>query len=584
MRRILSVFVILLIAASAGAAIDAPAAVNAARVTVTYDREQWRDEWLPLSVSSTLGVVRGTRIDPFTSEALLEPGVYDHVLLSWQNGDVRVHVAEKVSISGDVVISRVAADATHAVTLAATDERGEPFPEVITNERLYRRNLRLLLPDEVTFFELYPSITLPAMTGKTLHVSTLTSRYALFVTENFIDVPARRVYVAQHRIARAIDSDLELRLGPADYRSTEVGLHFPTGTTDRSVRILPAMLASFERSNCSPGWCDEPGYAYSGPGSDLTPKSVTASTMDSDWTTTLFMTPELDSDFANGVQFSTAYLGTGNNPYVTTGLGMGFIRRSRDAFFDDDYRFVPALPLNDAREGEGLWYGGGPFLASAGFISSQLAGIYFIGDRKEWRRHERDHTTFRLFDSAGATVTTETPSPSGYVLTHIPAPGSYRAEFHVDATEVAGVVGEATLDLWFDMNRSDWEPPALSSLAIFDGMGRHNARIPVHGAASLVFSAYDPMNNSTLQRPAAGVRVSYRLRGTPAWLPLTVVETDERSNFVFYRVDLTQATAQLGEIELRIEVPDPSDNWLRWTLSPGFRVVPAPVRRRSAPH
>jgi hypothetical protein len=61
--------------------------------------------------------------------------------------------------------------------------------------------------------------------------------------------------------------------------------------------------------------------------------------MDSDWTTTLFMTPELDSDFANGVLFSAVYLGTGgphfDYPVARMGLSTDFIRRGRDAFFDE---------------------------------------------------------------------------------------------------------------------------------------------------------------------------------------------------------------------------------------------------------
>ena len=574
------------------------AVVDAARATATYDREEWRSEWLPHDDRQWR--YHSVPIDPFVTETLMERGTYDQVVFSFRDGDVRVHVGEQLNLSGDMIFPRIAADAAHAVTLAATDETGTPFPEVISADRLYRRNLRLILPKEAPFEGIQTSIELPAMKGKTLHVSTLSSRYALMATENFIDLPAHRIYVAQHPLARAIATDIELRTGPADLKYTPLRVHFPAGATERYLVIVPGMLAAPSQSLCSPQFC---GRHYEDfrplpPGTDFTPRSLVLPDPPLDWTATLFMTREADADFGNALELDAYFVGREMTPeelyFGTDGLHSGMIRR-RESFFVTG-AFHPSLFASEVQEGDVLAFGSGPVWPSGTFTAhpsgsgpfSWVGQIGFRGDRNEWRRAEADATTFRIVDASGAVVVPDERPGLITTVKVLPVVGRYRAEFRTSRTEVAGLNGEAALDLDFDSRRADSSPPELRSLAILDGAGRHNASVPPRSAASLVFSATDynyGVAYGTYQRPAEGeTRVSFRRRGTQAWTPLSVVETADQNSIVFYRVDLSAATAELGTIDLRIEVTDPGANKTTWSLMPAFRVSEPIIKRRTVRH
>ena len=148
----------------------------------------------------------------------------------------------------------------------------------------------------------------------------------------------------------------------------------------------------------------------------------------------------------------------------------------------------------------------------------------------------------------------------------------------------------------FDTTLGVASPPAITSLAILDGAGRHATRLPVNGNASLIFSAADHEAFAYRRVADSATKVFFRRRNTNTWIQLTAVATGEEetetnlgrspsgvAEIVVYRVDLRDALRLgAGEYELAIVAGVEQGNTTTWQLAPAFVVEATPSGRRRA--
>ncbi|HYK01864.1 MAG TPA: S8 family serine peptidase [Thermoanaerobaculia bacterium] len=502
------------------------------------------------------------------AEVLVEPGEYDLYVAAEHEGSVWLVVREQQHIEGDLVLPLSAADAPHAVQLAAGDERGIAFPEGNGTTTLHSKFVRLLLPNG-------NGLVLPAPGASLFYSSPFSERIGLLATQAYVDTSTRTMYVAQHAPIRNLDGDATLVTSPADYASQELRLRFPAGVTKREVSIRPR---------------DWPRRIYElGP----IPSLLTTTATGDEWIGTLYMTREQHPDYVGGLQFAAS---TDRDQPGLFGMNTPVIRRNAHGFFATRGFDETELPVY-AVAGEALEFGSGVLHSYARLTANEngLSGDpELAGARNEIRRAEKETTTYRVKDAGGAEVAKGTVGVGSF-FAPLHRRGRFTAELNVNRYELDGRPGTATLTAGFDTTNGTAYLPTLTSLAILDGQGRHATTLPRNGNGTLVFSAAAHEELSYRRVVSDATNVFFRRRGTNTWVQLTPVQLGEEDGAqegqgrppagVIYRVDLADALRlPEGEIELRIEVSNDQGNTAAWQIAPAFVTVSAARtigRRRS---
>lgn len=496
-------------------------------------------------------------------EVLLEPAVYDFVMASANDDDLRVAVAEQQQVVGDIAIVMDETTTPHEVRLVGVDQSGTPFPDGDGETTLRSSIVRLVVPHDFSF-------ALP-LTGRVLHASSFSERFALLATEAFVDRAAARVHVAQYEPLRALSADRVLQVLPGDYAAQEVTLNFPSTGSRRDITIMPRDWP--RRTN---EFSPQPAslkFAVDAPA----------------WRGTLFMTREVHPDFASGVQLA---MHTAGDPFFPAAVISPMIRRNANGFFATRGFGDSLLPVS-AIAGESIAFGRGA-IHVPGLLRADAQGIggdgEIYGNRGERRRSETLFGKVRVLDESGAEVSTGNLLGGGFYVP-IPGAGRYRAEVRFNEFAFDGTLGTAMLTTRVDTTQGVASPPSLTSLAILDGAGRHATRLPMNGNASVIFSAAD--HDEFLYRRVvdSATKVFFRRRNSNTWVQLTPVATgaeETATNLgrspsgVIYRVDLRDALRLgPGEYELAIEVGDEQGNTTTWQLAPAFIVEGAGGRRRA---
>ncbi|HYC62045.1 MAG TPA: S8 family serine peptidase [Thermoanaerobaculia bacterium] len=529
---------------SNGEAIRLPwAFLRAGRATIVADgaisQMMWRSDAPKAASPASLG--NGSY------ELLLEPALFDFVIVAQDASGARVVVAEEQRVEGEVVIGATAAHAPHEIRLAGSDASGTPFPDGDGVTTLRSSLVRMVMPDEF-------SLPLPPLAGRTLHASTFGDRYALLATESFVDVEAARVYVAQYEPLRGVTEDRVLQVTPGDYASQQIEMRFPPNVARREVGIMPR------------DWPRRSGeFGPMPPSLRFTPNAAS-------WKGTLYFTPEKHEDFASGVQLSMFTAGDAAFPAM---FHTPVIRRGEHGFFSMRGFDEKPLPIH-AIAGESFVFGG-TAVHMPGALQITDSGLFgdveIYGARGDRRRKDTLTTKIKVFDESNAEVGSASVALSTFFVP-LATKGRFRAELKVGAFAFEDRMGEALLTAHFDTNSGATTLAAVTSLAVLDGAGRHATRLPVNGNGALVFSA-----------PVQQVSAFVRQRGRTTWVQLTPVATgDEDPELgLVYRVDLRNAL-QLGagEYEIALNLTDTHGNTTTWQLAPAFIAEVMPLGRQRA--
>lgn len=493
-------------------------------------------------------------------ELLLQPGEFDFVVATAHGDEMRMVVFERQQVTGDLLLTVTDADAPHEIRFAAVDERGTPFPDGDGASTLRSLLLRLALPDQRT-------AALPEIRGRRMRTSSFSDRFRLLAIESFVDRTAARVHVAQHEPIVDLSSSRTLSNAPGDYAAQEVALRFPASGTRRDVAIMPRDWPR-NRMEHRPA-----------------PPSLRFSVDGAVWRGTLFLTTEVDAHAAGGVQLA---LHTDAEEQAPATLITPVIRRNENGFFAG-WGFAESILPVRAMPGEALSFGAGA-IHVPGPITAVPEGLLgdgeIYGNRGDRRRNETLTGTIRVVDDSGAEIGSGAVTPQQFFLP-LPRTGRFTAEVRYAA--------DASLTMRFDTRKGADTLPAVTSLAILDGTGRHAATLPVNGNGSIVFSAAD-YELGLYRRVAAGAtKLFVRRRGTETWLPLTAVATGDEETVhdhgrwpagMLFRADLRDALRSgPGEYELAIEVADEQDNATRWEIGHAFRAeIAATGKQRAVRH
>lgn len=460
-------------------------------------------------------------------ETLVEPGTYELAVVAAEEGkDVRVIVAEEQKIEGDVKFAFSAADAPHTVTLEGLPARSSG------PAKLYSIRARLASPPG--------SLVLP-METRTLRTSSFSSRYALLVTEAFVDTSTRQIEIAQHEPVRGLSGGVVLSIAPEAYASQELRIDVPAGTTGkRQIQIMPR---------------DIPRGEDFGPA----PASILAEMDDGEWIGTLTMTRESHENYASGVQIAVrSAFDSFGRPLLTTPV----IRRNSDGFFAVRGFDPAALPVY-ATAGEPLVFGEEPLFVSNAFEVSGSTMMGLVEVRGPRGENRRVSVHYEVRDGMSGTTVSGGTVETGSTLVPLPWGGKLRVMMNL---------GRAVQTLHFDTSTTVATPPALTSLAVLDGTGRRATKLVREGNGSFVFSATD----------AAHAHAFFRRLGHNTWVELTPVAigTDETAGTI-YRIDLADALrVPEGEIEMAIEIADDAGTYTTWQ-GPVFTLETPSVRRRA---
>ncbi|HYO76657.1 MAG TPA: hypothetical protein VE010_09350, partial [Thermoanaerobaculia bacterium] len=525
--------------------------VRAARATVSYSGS------FPFFAWSTDGRRYSSfqQLAPDAIEGLLEPAMYDFFVAGAIAGDVRLIVREEQRAEGEVRLAFSAADAQHEVRLDAAGNAPHKMRSTF---------VRLLLPGGA-------SLLLPTPSGNTLHASPFSERVGLLATQGFVDTAASTVHIAQFPPLRALASDRTLTITAGDYASQELSIRFPSNAVRREVTIMPR------------DWPRRPVEV------GAMPPVATLPSQGSEWRGTLYMSPEVHADYAGAVQFAAV---TDADPVGVPGLNTPVIRRNANGFFASR-GFDPPGALAYAAAGETMSFGGSATHLLAR-LTANAEGLFgdpeLRGTRDELRRRERMVTPYRVVDDHGNPVTSGVLGYGGF-MAQLKGGGKFRAEF-TPQLELDGRAVAATLTASFDTTHGDAYLPALTSLAIVDGVGRHVTHLPRNGNGALIFSAAAHDGSGYRRVVADRTKVFFRRRGTMTCVQLSVVETGEDANAneshgrgpagVSFRGELADVLRlPEGEIELSITIANEQGNLATWDISPAFvNGAPSPKPKR----
>jgi hypothetical protein len=464
-------------------------------------------------------------ISPSGTETLVEPGTYELAVVASQEGeDVRVIVAEEQKVEGDIVLAFTAADAPHEVRLAALPDRAT------SAGKLYTIRARLAGPSG--------SLLLP-MQSRTVRTSSFSSRYALLLTESFVDTIAHTIEVAQHEPLRALGSSATLTIPPSAYASQELWIAMPSDVTGKKqIQIMPR---------------DYPRGTDFGPA----PESILVAYDGDEWRGTLTMTPERHANYGSGVQI--AVRGSFDS-FARPALISPMLRRNANGFFASR-TFDPA-DVAYAQAGEAFDFGRGPSFLWSQFeinANAMIGSLDLFGTRNETRRANFD---YEVFDVATNQSISGGIAESSQTFVPLPRAGKLRVVFTSDSS---------TTTVQFDTTTGTATPPAFTSLAIVDGSGRHATTLPRNGNGALIFSALDTVRASAF----------FRRVGTNTWVQLTPVATSEHTTLgTFYRIDLTDALRMPeGVIEVSIDTYDAEGASTSWQARAFTIDTDSPKRR-----
>ena len=530
--------------------------LKAARALVRYDLEFPMVTWIGNSRAPSLGIV-----DLKTIEYFMAPGQYDLILTSISDtNEARMIIREKQRIEGDVTISLKQSDASHTISLDARDDVGAPFPIADTPVALYVPRGRLIIDTASgpTFLEL------PMVRTKTIYVSDVSEKFGLLFSETWIDGATRRIFVAQHELMRGVTGDRVLVTNPGSYRTQPVSVRMPAGSSRHDLGIVSRDVAL------------NPSKTGIMTGS---PIGVLTTFPQNEWVGTLSMTPEVDPDFATGIQLLQYATATQELPSMETPT----LRLTARGFISTRHVAPPpSLPV-EIVAGDRLAFLSGPAFPYLVMHSTPdgWGGQYAVyGTRDELRSLERAATTFRVTDAAEQPVVTGSVGTPDLVSFLLPRPGRYTARF---------ISGNATTAVGFDTN-GDGTPPTLTSLSIRDAGGNAGFPLRLNGTGSLTFSVADyvilPGGIPQYRRlNPAKVSVSFRPGTAMTWTPLSAQEIGEDSATcgAIYVADLAAALRFRGDITLRFELVDDDGNSYLHTIDSAFTVDQLP-RRRAVQH
>jgi subtilisin family serine protease len=536
--------------------------VRAARLSITYDNFGI----LPTAVAPDKTKASFGAYADNGMETYVTPGKNWDIFFSGYDPDpgptynvTRLVMLPNQPISGDSTLPLTHDSAPYAISLNARDENGAVLGTLPTSDPVVRHFILLRLDGTGTSpgtFAGYYYIG-----RRELFYMSKLPGYAVTTYQKYYDAAGMRFFDVRYDPidGAAVQSSMSLEKGPADFhhakftwRRSDAGETTVTPCDWLMMRSGNVMLPFF-------GYCAD--------------RALT-----DDVSADYFATPGTGDE-----QFGLV-LSSGSKtaaPLRSTASGMVL---GSDA--------TPG-PLSFAvPEGDVPTIGIGPYHPAAllhAITGGKDAGL-IAGALDDGESGLTNGTSWEIYDSKGALLANGTLPATLDRSIALPQNGrihAYREGYYVDGHY-------ARFDADIETGPLFANPPTFGSLRLLDHLGNPVEHVANGEAATLRFTVAETVGTQISAPKSDATTVSYRVHGSPAWVPLSnVVEstlTGVSTNFDYVlpgdvnRVDLSPATTHSNSlIDLQITASDSTGTRMIWTQSPAFVVgdVPVPPKRRA---
>ena len=470
----------------------------------------------------------------------------------------RLIIRERVLVEGHTAVTITPEEAVHRITLAGVTESGVPLSSLGDGRKAWHY---LWLPSLSYITVEYPE------RRRSLLVSSLENTQ-IRSYENAFDGAER--YFGAYRNLVGVKQSETLSIVPADWASQKVRLHCRTDCT-----ILAAS-----------GGGSALGWDY-----DALPAS------ENEWN--VHITPQVlpEVDFRMHFMVKEKDLPTGD--YFNRANPWSFLSPS----IRNTNGRIAASTFNRATHGDYMApdrdtpmdFGDGPVVLRM-TMGSRRVDLRPYGSLGENLGQNAWQIDAELTKADGSKVSMTRDLFIG-TYEFQPPPDIYRFTA-TDTYPVNGKTGKLTQVSRYDTRLYD-APPGLSLLRIETGRGLSASGVLQHSQPRLVFGArtslFVPPNNFYVMHTptGSGSKAWWRRHGTSEWQPLAVTITSEDNGTssdqpgmpgTIFAGPLDAATAEPGEIDLKILVVNEYGATTEAVYEPAFVVTPAVGRRRSARH
>ncbi len=526
---------------------------RAARATVTFDRAYPDALWVSDSRTSLTG---GSSLDDHTSEALMLPGTWDMLVYTreFDNAGVLNQIdfiaREAVTLPRDTTIALTGADLKHSIVLAGRRETGQTLAG-----NGYASSGRIVIGGTSSSSL---SLSFPWSPLHLVRVSDLTAGKSLLFYETLLDLTNNNFYSLQHPALIGVSADATLTTGGAALRGGAVQIGVPSASRgDRRLTAFASIIG----------------------GGGVTATAIVDSPLVNG---RVFVSPDVPSGSSFGIGFTT--IADSATQYTTP-----LLRVINDKLVSAGSS-SSLLPW--AYSGSSYQFGEGPRFPVLVFTPTGASKLNLLtemtGPLGEVRVSDRIATTTTLRDSTDAKI-----AGGGYTTTlDLSArAGAYGLQVDNIGTVSPGVNATTRISMAIDSSRTDYIPPSLTTMTLFDGTGTLVTRLEPHGSGAFLFSAADFGLNASGSRvyqqlPGDTTHLSYRYSGETAWRPLSATQVIEDAGSgagILFRADLAQvANVNRSLVDLKFELADAAGNTTTVTMTPAFSVGPEMLPRHRA--
>jgi hypothetical protein len=522
--------------------------IDAAFVTVAYDAPEHDSlvEWRCAPSAAMMAKRSGQ-----TWSALLPYRRCYLTVAAYREGATTI-LFESHSIEATGVIHRSPQDSPHRIEPAGADPDGSSGPAIRAFD----------LPYFVTYVlssHGQPRAVFTTWSPEPVRINDLPSEMTLSTSEALFDFPNRRILAVTHEPLRGLQSSVRLTTSPGDLRHARVSVvPQPDDLT---------LLASYASV------IDGYGMIFS---------RDTRLSLENGWQGDLYVAGDPKTTIWGAPLLSAGQLML---PDPTIAFQTPAFRPTATGIVVSN-QTIPSPAAWSISNGGSVTVGNSPLhLASFVDVRDTAFAIFpsVTGPVGEAHYREGSRIEYELRDGSGSILDSGTAER---MITADPGKwGTFNARLRMAGNE---------LDLTFDTSRSDWNPPALTSLRVVGADGSLQQRVGEGWPASLHLSvgdyAADEEHRGRYTGEIVSTRVEWRSRGG-AWeeLPLDFVfedhnEAGRSGSGLHYSAELRHiATRAGGPIDLRIEMSDLSGNRTVVTLQEAFTASTRnrPATRRS---
>ena len=515
--------------------------VKAAKVNIAFD--QPHPIFYLSDTTHGFGDDRARWLDPTHAEFVAPNGIYCFVAYLG-NSPIQLVIKERVTIYGATSLSIVSAAANYSIALQGVDQNNQP----ISSHQFQQKHFLFHFPSSSGLGNWVFTTSHDSM-----FVSGFSDQIKLVCGEHSFQPPGN-VYSLNYSPLHGLQENKTLTNLSRELYTQNLKVEFPPHSLYKGMNFIFWSKIIFGSN----------GLFYLG---DRMQKDLVD--FIGEWNGTLYLNSEKDScSFPISLlAFDQPWDSISHSAAWLISAPMVIAKDSVGMFYGFEAPPGQYLSPNNGTMtlGGGLHYAD-VYSVNNSYGSSNIAAFPdFYGALDEYKETSTYRSQFSIYDKNGNIIASD--SLIKMMPIDVP-PGEYKLEVKHRDYYVKGLQGHATLTTRFDLQKSDADPPRITSLKLLNSKGQSQDSLSVGENGTLIFSASE----------ADSTKLFFRKHGTALWnsIPVTLwkehLEGYEPRGYIF-KSDMTEA-AQFDStaIDIKLIFQDHSSNSTEWSLEPAFSV------------